>query len=62
VVFLGDKPVNLLESGIEGRNAAGKMESMFTEVSAKGTRAITVEARESKVAAGQLLVNVGAAH
>jgi metacaspase-1 len=62
VAFLSDKPVNLLESGIEGRNAAGKMESMFTEVSAKGTRAITVEARESKVAAGQLLVNVGAAH
>ena len=32
VAFLTDKKVNLLESGIEGRDAAGKMEQVFTEV------------------------------
>jgi metacaspase-1 len=58
VAFLSDKPVNLLNLGIEGRNTSGKMQTMFTEVSASGTRAITVEAAENRLAAGQLTVNV----
>ena len=58
VAFLTDKKVNLLDMGIEGRNAAGKMDSVFTEVSARGTRALVVEARESQVAAGTLVVRV----
>jgi hypothetical protein len=63
VAFLTDKKVNLLDMGIEGRNAAGKMESVFTEVSARGTRALVVEARANEVAAGTLVVRVDpAAH
>jgi metacaspase-1 len=61
VAFLTDKPVNLLELGIEGRDAAGKMQQAFTEVSARATRAISVEARESHTASGQLTVNVSKA-
>jgi len=44
VAFLTDKPVNLLELGVEGRDAAGHMEQVFTEVSARATRALVVEA------------------
>jgi metacaspase-1 len=63
VAFLSDKKVNLLDMGIEGRNAAGKMESVFTEVSARGTRALVIEARENQVAGGTLVVRVDpAAH
>jgi metacaspase-1 len=58
VAFLSEKPVNLLDLGIEGRDAAGKMQQAFTEVSARATRAISVEARDSRIAAGQLTVNV----
>jgi metacaspase-1 len=63
VAFLTDKPVNLLELGVEGRDAAGKMEQTFTEVSARATRAISVEARQNGFAAGSLTVKVvGAAN
>ena len=63
VAFLTDKKVNLLDMGIEGRNAAGKWDSVFTEVSARGTRALVIEARENQVAAGTLVVRVDpAAH
>jgi metacaspase-1 len=63
VAFLTDKKVNLLDMGIEGRNVAGEWESVFTEVSARGTRALVVEARDSQVAAGTLVVRVDpAAH
>ena len=58
VAFLTDKKVNLLELGIEGRDAAGRMQETFTEVSAKATRALTVEARQSGFAAGSLTVTV----
>jgi hypothetical protein len=58
VAFLTDKPVSLLELGVEGRDAAGKMEQMFTEVSARATRDLVIEARESRFAAGTLSVNV----
>ena len=58
VAFLSDKPVNLLELGVEGRNTAGKMQEVFTEVSARATRALTVEARQSRFAAGSLTVKV----
>ncbi len=61
VAFLIDKPVNLLELGVEGRDAAGRMEQMFTEVSARATRALTVEARRSEFAAGTLTVKVESA-
>jgi metacaspase-1 len=58
VAFLSDKQVNLLDLGIEGRDAAGKMQQTFTEVSAGATRALTVEARQSGFAAGSLTLNV----
>jgi hypothetical protein len=60
VAFLSDKPVNLLELGIEGRDTAGKMQQAFTEVSARATRALTVEARRPQFAAGTLTVTVSA--
>jgi hypothetical protein len=60
VAFLTDKPVNLLELGVEGRDAAGRMEQAFTEVSARATRALVVEARASRFASGSLNVNVAA--
>jgi hypothetical protein len=58
VAFLSDKPVNLLELGIEGRDAAGKMQDVFTEVSARATRALVVEARQPQFAAGTLTLTV----
>ena len=58
VAFLTEKPVNLLELGIEGRDAAGQMQQVFTEVSARATRALSVEARQSQFAAGSLTVRV----
>jgi len=58
VAFLTEKPVNLLELGIEGRDAAGHMQQVFTEVSARATRALSVEARPSQFAAGSLTVRV----
>jgi metacaspase-1 len=61
VAFLTEKPVNLLELGIEGRDAAGHMQQVFTEVSARATRALSVEARPSQFAAGSLTVRVEAA-
>ena len=63
VAFLTDKKVNLLELGAEGRDAAGRMQQVFTEVNARGTRALVVEARESQISAGTLTVRVDpAAH
>jgi metacaspase-1 len=58
VAFLTEKPVNLLQLGIEGRDTAGRMQQLFTEVSARATRALTVEARSSQFAAGTLTVTV----
>ncbi|MGO9803605.1 MAG: caspase family protein [Steroidobacteraceae bacterium] len=58
VAFLTDKRVNLLELGVEGRDAAGRMQQTFTEVSARATRALTVEARQSGFAAGTTTVTV----
>jgi hypothetical protein len=58
VAFLSDKPINLLELGVEGRDTAGKMQEVFTEVSGRATRALTVEARQSRFAAGSLTVRV----
>lgn len=58
VAFLTEKPVNLLELGIEGRDTAGQMQQVFTEVSARATRALSVEARPSQFAAGSLTVQV----
>ena len=58
VAFLTDKRVNLLELGLEGRDAAGQMQQAFTDVSARATRAISVEARRSQFAAGTLTVKV----
>lgn len=61
VAFLTDKRVNFLELGIEGRDAAGQMQEAFTDVSARATRAISVETRESQFAAGTLTVKVNRA-
>jgi hypothetical protein len=58
VAFLTDKRVNLLELGIDGRDASGQMQQAFTDVSARATRAITVEARAPQFAAGTLTVTV----
>lgn len=62
VAFLSDKKINLLDLGIEGRDAAGKMQSAFTEVTAQATRAISVEARHQGFAAGAVTINVKAAN
>jgi metacaspase-1 len=64
VAFLTDRKVNLLDMGIEGRDAAGKMQATFTEVTARATRAISVEARHQGFAAGAVTITVtpGAAH
>ena len=61
VAFLTDQRVNLLELGVEGRDAAGKLQQAFTEVTARATRAIAVEARRAGFAAGSLTLNVSAA-
>jgi metacaspase-1 len=58
VAFLSDKQVNLLDLGVEGRDAAGKMQSAFTEVTARATRALSVEARHQGFAAGAVTINV----
>lgn len=59
VAFLSDKQVNLLDLGIEGRDAAGKMQSAFTEVTARATRAISIEARTpGGFSAGSVTINV----
>jgi len=58
VAFLSDKKVNLLDLGIEGRDAAGKMRSAFTEVTARATRAISIEARHDGFASGAVTINV----
>jgi metacaspase-1 len=63
VAFLSDRKVNLLDLGVEGRDAAGKMQQAFTEVNARATRALVVEARDQPLAAGTLTVRVDpAAH
>lgn len=61
VAFLTDQKVNLLELGVEGRDAAGKLQQAFTEVTARATRAIAVEARRAGFGAGSLTINVSAA-
>lgn len=58
VAFLTDKKVNLLDLGVEGRDAAGKMQQAFTEVNSRATRALVVEARDDQIAAGTLTVRV----
>jgi metacaspase-1 len=58
VAFLTDRKVNLLDLGVEGRDAAGKMSQAFTEVNARATRALVVEASEKPIAAGTLTVRV----
>jgi hypothetical protein len=60
VAFLTSKNVNLLDLGVEGRDAAGQLQQAFTEVTARATRAISVEAREKGFAAGALTINVDA--
>ena len=65
VAYLSDKPVNLLQLGIDGRDAAGQMQQTFTDVSARGTRAlVVVQKQKSQLAAGSLTVTVAgkAAH
>ncbi len=58
VAFLSDRKINLLDMGIEGRDAAGAMQSMFTEVTAKATRAISIESQHPGVAAGSVTIQV----
>ena len=58
VAFLSDQKVNLLDLGIEGRDTAGKLQSAFTEVTARATRAISVEARHQGFAAGAVTITV----
>jgi hypothetical protein len=58
VAFLSDKKVNLLDLGVEGRDAAGKMQEAFTEVNGRGTRALVLEARDEQIASGTLTVRV----
>ena len=62
VAFLSDKKVNLLDLGVEGRDAAGKMQQAFTEVNARATRALVVESRQDQISSGTLTVRVDPAH
>jgi hypothetical protein len=58
VAFLSSRKVNFLDLGIEGRDDAGRMQAAFTEVTARATRALAVEARGAGFAAGTLTINV----
>jgi metacaspase-1 len=58
VAFLTDKKVNLLQLGIQGRDAAGKMAQAFTEVNGRATRALAIEAGEEQIASGTYTVRV----
>jgi metacaspase-1 len=58
VAFLTDKNINLLDLGVEGRNAAGKMQDVFTEVNGRGARALAIEAKEEEISAGSATVRV----
>jgi hypothetical protein len=58
VAFLSARKVNLLELGVEGKDAAGKMHEAFTEVNGRATRALIVEARQEKISAGTLTLQV----
>lgn len=61
VALLTEHRVNLLELGVEGRDAAGKLQQAFTGVGATATRAIAVEARHRSLTAGALTLDVTAA-
>jgi metacaspase-1 len=61
VAFISTKPVDVLALGIEGRDASGKMQEVFTALSASATRAIAVAAREPDFLAGMTTINVSAA-
>ena len=61
VAFLSARKVNLLELGVEGKDAAGTMQQAFTEVNGRGTRALIIEASEEKIAAGTLTLQIGQA-
>jgi len=58
VAFLSDRRVNFYDLGIEGRDDTGRMQAAFTEVTARATRAIVVEARHAAFAAGAVTINV----
>ena len=58
VAFLSSRKVNFLDLGIEGRDDAGRMQAAFTDVTARATRALTVEARKAGFAAGTVTINV----
>jgi len=58
VAFLSARKVNLLDLGVEGKDAAGKMQQAFTEVNGRATRALVIEAAEEKMSAGTLTVQV----
>ena len=58
VAFLSSRKVNLLELGVEGKDAAGAMQQAFTEVSGRATRALIIEAREEKISAGTLTLQI----
>jgi metacaspase-1 len=58
VAFLTSKKVNLLDLGVEGKDAAGKMQEAFTEVNGRATRALVIEAREEKISAGTLTLQI----
>lgn len=58
VAFLSSRKVNFLDLGIEGRDDAGRMQAAFTEVTARATRALAVEARGAEFAAGTVTINV----
>lgn len=58
VAFLTSRKVNLLDLGVEGKDAAGKMQEAFTEVNGRATRALVIEAREEKISAGTLTLQI----
>jgi hypothetical protein len=58
VAFLSTRKVNLLDLGVEGKDSGGKMKEAFTEVNGRATRALVVEARQEKISAGTLTLQV----
>jgi metacaspase-1 len=61
VAFLSDKPVNAIEMGIEGRDAAGRLSATFTEPTQVFVRAVQVAARSAGFSAGAVELTVEAA-
>ena len=58
VAFLTDKPLNLLDLGVEGKDGSGKMAQAFTELNGRGTRGLQIESTQAHMNSGSLTMQV----